>query len=80
MKKLKQSISFQKNHDIFSLIINRYVKRVNIKKEKQLLIKITCNKNLGNSLINSSLVVKKEKKRGAGCQTILEMTMKEKMR
>ena len=77
MKKLKQPISFQKNHDIFSLIINRYV---NIKKEKQLLIKITCNKNLGNSLINSSLVVKKEKKRGAGCQTISEMTIKEKKR
>ena len=77
MKKLKQPISFQKNHDIFSLIINRYV---NIKKEKQLLIKITCNKNLGNTLINSSLIVKNEEKRGAGCQTILEMTMKEKMR
>ena len=54
MKKLKQSISFQKNHDIFSLIINRYV---NIKKEKQLLIKITCNKNLGNSLIEHFKIV-----------------------
>ena len=57
MKKLKQSISFQKNHDIFSLIINRYVKRVNIKKEKQLLIKITCNKNLGNNLIEHFKIV-----------------------
>ena len=33
-----------------------------------------------NCVILRRWIVKKEKKRGAGCQTILEMTMKEKKR